>query len=76
MIASQACAEIGINSIGIDYPAEVTQEELIAKIDELNADPVVNGILVQLPLPSHIDEQVYKLVLLYLLFLNLFFVHC
>jgi len=53
-----ACAEIGINSYGIDYPATVTQDELLLKIDELNNDDKVNGILVQLPLPTHIDEQV------------------
>jgi len=53
----KACAEIGITSFGIDYPAEVTQEELIAKLDELNADPAVHGILVQLPLPPHLDEH-------------------
>ena len=52
----KACAEIGITSFGYDYPATVTQEELLAKIDELNADPAVNGILVQLPLPPHLDE--------------------
>ena len=53
----KACAEIGIRSIGIDLPAEVTQEELVGKVDELNKDPSINGILVQLPLPPHIDEQ-------------------
>ena len=53
----KACAEIGITSFGIDLPAEVSQEELIRKVDELNADPNVHGILVQLPLPSHIDEH-------------------
>mmetsp|Transcript_21803 Transcript_21803/g.49372 ORF Transcript_21803/g.49372 Transcript_21803/m.49372 type:complete len:313 (+) Transcript_21803:82-1020(+) len=52
----RACAEIGVESFGIDYPADVTQEELVAKILELNADPRVNGILVQLPIPPHIDE--------------------
>ena len=52
----KACAEIGITSLGFDYPSTVTQEELLAKIDELNADPAVNGILVQLPLPPHLDE--------------------
>jgi len=52
----KACAEVGIASFGFDYPATITQEELIAKIDELNADPLVNGILVQLPIPPHIDE--------------------
>lgn len=53
----KACAEIGVDSFGIDLPADVSQEELIKKVDELNADPKVNGILVQLPLPSHIDEH-------------------
>lgn len=54
----KACAEVGVTSFGFDFPAELTQEELLAKIDELNADPAVNGILVQLPLPSHINEHV------------------
>jgi len=54
----KACTEIGIRSTGIDMPAEVTQEELVAKVEELNADPTINGILVQLPLPPHIEEQV------------------
>jgi 5,10-methylene-tetrahydrofolate dehydrogenase/methenyl tetrahydrofolate cyclohydrolase len=52
----KACAEIGVTSYGFDYPSTITQEELIAKVKELNEDPKVNGILVQLPLPSHIDE--------------------
>eukprot|EP01036_Dinobryon_divergens_P036550 gene36550-47617_t len=54
----KACTEIGITSFGVDFPADVTQEELIAKVDELNANPEVHGILVQLPLPSHLDEKV------------------
>jgi len=53
----KACAEVGIDSLGFDYPETVTQEELIKKIEELNADPAVHGILVQLPLPSHIVEN-------------------
>ena len=53
----KACTEIGIRSVGIDLSAEVTQEELVAKVEELNNDPSINGILVQLPLPPHIDEQ-------------------
>lgn len=53
----KACAEVGIDTTyGIDYPADITQDVLIAKIDELNANPAVHGILVQLPLPAHIDE--------------------
>jgi methylenetetrahydrofolate dehydrogenase (NADP+) / methenyltetrahydrofolate cyclohydrolase len=50
-----ACEEIGVRSQQIDYPAAVTQEELIARIRKLNADDAVHGILVQLPLPKHID---------------------
>ena len=53
----KACAEVGINSIGRDLPADISQEELIAVVQELNDDPAVNGILVQLPLPDHIDEE-------------------
>jgi 5,10-methylene-tetrahydrofolate dehydrogenase/methenyl tetrahydrofolate cyclohydrolase len=53
----KACTEIGIASFPTDFPAETTQAELIAKIDELNANPLVHGILVQLPLPGHFDEQ-------------------
>ena len=52
---TRACEEVGVRSQQIDYPASVTQEELIARIRKLNADPAVHGILVQLPLPKHID---------------------
>jgi len=51
-----ACETAGIFSLKIDYPADVSQETLLAKITELNADPAIHGILVQLPLPRHIDE--------------------
>lgn len=53
----KACEECGIASFGFDYDESVTQEELLAKIAELNADPNVHGILVQLPLPAHLDES-------------------
>ena len=53
----KACLEVGITSYQIEYPKETTEAELLAKIDELNADPEVNGILVQLPLPKHINED-------------------
>ncbi|MDZ4168873.1 MAG: bifunctional methylenetetrahydrofolate dehydrogenase/methenyltetrahydrofolate cyclohydrolase FolD [Coriobacteriia bacterium] len=53
----QDCADVGIRSIDHRLAAETTQEELIALIDECNADPMVHGILVQLPLPSHLDEE-------------------
>lgn len=51
------CAEVGIRSAGQRLPAETTQEELLALVDSLNQDPQVHGILVQLPLPSQIDER-------------------
>ena len=50
------CEECGILNLGRKLPAETTEEELLAHIDRLNADPTVDGILVQLPLPKHIDE--------------------
>ncbi|MBB4838276.1 methylenetetrahydrofolate dehydrogenase (NADP+)/methenyltetrahydrofolate cyclohydrolase [Sphingomonas kyeonggiensis] len=49
--------ECGMESFEHKLPAETTQEALIALVDQLNADPAVDGILVQLPLPKHIDEQ-------------------
>ena len=52
-----ACAYIGINSIAHELPEDTTQEELLDLIDKLNNDDKVNGILVQLPLPNHIDED-------------------
>ena len=53
----KACEECGIASFGFDYPSDVTMETLSGKIADLNADPAVHGILVQLPLPEHIDED-------------------
>lgn len=50
------CGECGIKSIVLRLPQETTQEELLAKMDELAQDKTVHGLLVQLPLPSHIDE--------------------
>ncbi len=51
------CEELGIRSIGHTLPADATQEEVESLVRELNANPDVNGILVQLPLPGHIDEE-------------------
>jgi 5,10-methylene-tetrahydrofolate dehydrogenase/methenyl tetrahydrofolate cyclohydrolase len=51
------CAEVGFESFGYEIPASVSQTELENLIAELNADPKVHGILVQLPLPDHLDEQ-------------------
>ncbi|GAB4447330.1 MAG: bifunctional methylenetetrahydrofolate dehydrogenase/methenyltetrahydrofolate cyclohydrolase FolD [Anaerolineales bacterium] len=53
----KACAELGMTSFHHPLPADVSQEELEDLIRKLNADPKVNGILVQLPLPSHLDEE-------------------
>ena len=50
------CEECGLLNLGAKLPAETTEEELLAHIARLNADPAVDGILVQLPLPKHIDE--------------------
>ncbi|MFZ2510307.1 MAG: bifunctional methylenetetrahydrofolate dehydrogenase/methenyltetrahydrofolate cyclohydrolase [Gordonia sp. (in: high G+C Gram-positive bacteria)] len=51
------CARIGVASIRKDLPADITQDELNAAIDELNADPACTGYIVQLPLPKHLDEN-------------------
>lgn len=51
------CAEIGINSIRVDLPADITQEELEAEIDKLNHDPACTSYIVQLPLPKHLDTN-------------------
>ena len=53
----KACAYVGIESLSYELPEETSQEELLSLIDELNGKPEVNGILVQLPLPGHIDED-------------------
>lgn len=53
----KACEYVGIRSLAYELPEETTEEELLAIIDKLNNDVTVNGILVQLPLPSHIDED-------------------
>ena len=53
----KACAYIGIGSKSFELSEETTQDELLKLIDDLNKDESVNGILVQLPLPSHIDEN-------------------
>ncbi|MBQ7315155.1 MAG: bifunctional methylenetetrahydrofolate dehydrogenase/methenyltetrahydrofolate cyclohydrolase FolD [Clostridia bacterium] len=51
------CLEVGFTSYEYRFPANIEESTLLAKIDELNADPAVHGILVQLPLPSHIREE-------------------
>jgi len=52
-----ACETIGIHSVTVRMDADISQEELEAKIAELNADPKISGILVQLPLPRHLNEE-------------------
>ena len=51
------CAETGMYSRTINMPADTTQEALEGAVEELNADPAIQGMLVQLPLPKHLDEQ-------------------
>ena len=52
----RACEEVGFYSEAYELPAKTTQEELEALVDRLNEDPKIHGILVQLPLPKHLDE--------------------
>ena len=54
----RACEQVGIRSFGHDLSADTSQDALLALIDSLNADPAVDGILVQLPLPTHIRPEV------------------
>jgi 5,10-methylene-tetrahydrofolate dehydrogenase/methenyl tetrahydrofolate cyclohydrolase len=53
----KSSAEVGIESFGYELPETASQEEVEKLVRELNADPKVNGILVQLPLPAHLDEE-------------------
>jgi methylenetetrahydrofolate dehydrogenase (NADP+)/methenyltetrahydrofolate cyclohydrolase len=53
----KACEELGLYSQTIIKPADTSEAEVLSIVDSLNADPRVNGILVQLPLPKHIDEN-------------------
>lgn len=53
----RACETTGIHSIAYDLPASTTQDELLKLIDQLNADTSVDGILVQLPVPAHIEDR-------------------
>jgi len=53
----RACEQAGIHSSQHPLPADITQRELEQLVDRLNADPRVDGILVQLPLPAHLDER-------------------
>jgi methylenetetrahydrofolate dehydrogenase (NADP+)/methenyltetrahydrofolate cyclohydrolase len=54
---ARACADLGLHSVKLELPAETTQDELIAVVRRLNADPAIHGILVQSPPPKHINEE-------------------
>lgn len=54
----KGCAEVGFNSFSTDLPETVTEADLLKVVQDYNADPNVHGILVQLPLPKHINDQV------------------
>jgi len=53
----KSCEKVGFESTLVSLPEDTTEEELLAKVKELNADPAIDGYIVQLPLPKHIDEQ-------------------
>jgi methylenetetrahydrofolate dehydrogenase (NADP+)/methenyltetrahydrofolate cyclohydrolase len=53
----KACEEAGMHSVTIRLPAETSQDDLLATIDRLNADPAIHGMLVQLPLPKHMHSE-------------------
>jgi methylenetetrahydrofolate dehydrogenase (NADP+) / methenyltetrahydrofolate cyclohydrolase len=55
---TQACELIGIRSIKVELPAHTTEQELLKKIEAFNQDPTIDGILVQLPLPPHINPTI------------------
>jgi methylenetetrahydrofolate dehydrogenase (NADP+) / methenyltetrahydrofolate cyclohydrolase len=50
------CRELGLHSVKLELPASTTQTDLLRRVEELNADPTIHGILVQSPPPEHIDE--------------------
>jgi methylenetetrahydrofolate dehydrogenase (NADP+)/methenyltetrahydrofolate cyclohydrolase len=54
---ARACEEVGVRSEPHEFPATVTERELLACIERLNRDPAVHGILVQMPLPAHLDAE-------------------
>jgi methylenetetrahydrofolate dehydrogenase (NADP+)/methenyltetrahydrofolate cyclohydrolase len=53
----KACEQVGIHSLLEKYPQDLSQTDLLVRVDALNNDPAIHGILVQLPLPAHIDAQ-------------------
>ncbi|HEY2712507.1 MAG TPA: bifunctional methylenetetrahydrofolate dehydrogenase/methenyltetrahydrofolate cyclohydrolase FolD [Chthoniobacterales bacterium] len=52
------CRELGLHSVKLELPSETTQSELLARVEQLNRDPAIHGILVQSPPPKHIDESI------------------
>lgn len=52
----KACEQIGMRSLVLEKPDTISEKELVCKIENLNQDPLIDGILVQLPLPDHIDQ--------------------
>lgn len=54
---AKACEELGFYSVVLEKPASISEKEVLEQIQAWNADPRIHGILVQLPLPAHIDEQ-------------------
>jgi methylenetetrahydrofolate dehydrogenase (NADP+)/methenyltetrahydrofolate cyclohydrolase len=54
----RACDEAGMHSVTINMPAATSQQELLAQVKRLNEDPAIHGILVQMPLPKHLDAEV------------------
>ncbi|MBT2968728.1 MAG: bifunctional methylenetetrahydrofolate dehydrogenase/methenyltetrahydrofolate cyclohydrolase [gamma proteobacterium symbiont of Ctena orbiculata] len=53
----KSCDEVGFHSVSHDLPASTSEDQLLALIDQLNEDEAIDGILVQLPLPQHVDEE-------------------
>ncbi len=53
----KACAEVGFYSENYELPADITEGELLGLVEKLNGDPAIHGILVQLPLPKHLNEE-------------------
>lgn len=59
----KACKQVGIRSVLLELPSTIAESDLLVQIEQLNQDPSIDSILVQLPLPSHIDEKVITLAI-------------
>ncbi len=59
----KACAKVGIRSLLLEFPSAIAQSDLLEQIEKLNRDETIDGILVQLPLPPHINEQAVTLAI-------------